>query len=83
MKEYDVFNLKESVEKKVKKKIAGNPEFVPEIVEKKSLAAKSICLWVRGVADFADVNKEINDKKGKVAKMDIELGEANKLLAVK
>lgn len=83
MKEYDVFNMKEKVEINIKKKIASNPDFIPSVVEKKSSAAKAICEWVRGVADFTVVNKEINDKKGKVAKMDVELAEQNKLLAVK
>lgn len=67
MKEYDVYSIKEKTEKYLKKKIESNPEFTPSIVEKKSVAAKAICEWVRGVADFTTVNKEIKEKKEKVA----------------
>lgn len=36
MKNFDVYSIKEPVEKKIKAKIAGNPEFTPEKVEVKS-----------------------------------------------
>lgn len=83
MKDFDVFNIPEKVEKNIKKKINSNPDFQPNILESKSKAAKAICEWVRGISEFTDVNKEINEKKTKVEAMDKELEKQNSILAVK
>ncbi len=77
----DVYNIKEFTERNIKKKIAENADFVPARVEKVSVAARAICEWVRAVANFTDVNKEINKKKNIVEKMDRELAKANATLA--
>ena len=83
MKNFDVYNIKEKTEQIIKKKISGNNEFNPAEVKKKSESAQAICQWVLAVANFTDVNKEINKKKSIVAKMDEELSAANKKLQVK
>ncbi len=47
MKNFDVYNIPEKVEKNIKKKIASNPDYVPDIVKKKSVAAMAICIIIQ------------------------------------
>lgn len=48
-----------------------------------SMAAKSLCEWVRAVAEFTDVYTEIEKKEKVVAEKNHELDEANKILGRK
>jgi dynein heavy chain len=77
MKGLDVNSIKPKVEINIKRKLADNPDFVPTKVEKVSVAAKAICEWVRAVANFTDVSKQINAKKEIVSRMNAELEKAN------
>lgn len=77
MKNLDVYNIKDKTEIIIKKKLKGNPDFIPEKVAKVSVAAKAICEWVTAVVGFTDVNKMINKKKEAVNKLDVEYQAAN------
>lgn len=50
--------------KKLKKYI-DNPKFTPEIVEKVSKAAKSLCMWVKAIELYARVFRTVEPKKKK------------------
>lgn len=63
MKGLDVGKIKQNTQNKIKAKIATNPNFIPVEVAKVSVAAKSICEWVRAVSEFTDVNNDVEKKK--------------------
>ncbi|KAL4466850.1 hypothetical protein ABPG74_010447 [Tetrahymena malaccensis] len=83
MKNLDVYNISPKVEKNIKAKIATNENFNPQKLATIQAAAKAICEWVIAVANFTDVNKQIQSKKNVVDKMNQELDKANKELSVK
>jgi len=82
LKTYDKDNVKPKVIKQLKKFIS-DPEFVPEIVEKKSKAGKSICLWVRAIDNYSEVLKVIQPKREQLAEAQKGLDAANAELSVK
>ena len=55
------------------KKYIDDERMIPERVEKKSSAAKSICLWAHAVYNYAMVLKIINPKKIDLARAEAEL----------
>ncbi|EGR31243.1 hypothetical protein IMG5_115030 [Ichthyophthirius multifiliis] len=83
MKNLDVYSISPKVEKNIKNKIASNENFNPQKLASIQAAAKAICEWVLAVANFTDVNKQINSKKAIVEKMNNELQKANKELNIK
>lgn len=83
MKGLDVSKMKPLTQNKIKAKIASNAGFIPAEVAKVSVAAKSICEWVRAVSEFTDVNNDVEKKKSQVEGMNAELDKANQLLSVK
>jgi dynein heavy chain, axonemal len=56
---------------------------VPENIQKKSEAGKSICMWCIAMDNFADVMKIVEPKKAKLAEAQKELDEANGVLKEK
>lgn len=46
-------------------KYVENPKFVPEVVEKVSKAAKSLCMWVLAIHLYATVFRTVQPKKAK------------------
>ncbi|XP_054720078.1 dynein axonemal heavy chain 2-like [Uloborus diversus] len=60
--EYDSDNIPESALKKVFKYIQ-RPEFQPHIVGKVSIAAKSLCMWVRAMHMYGMIYKKVKPKK--------------------
>jgi len=58
LKEYDKDNVKPKILKQLKKYI-NDPEFQPDLIQKKSVAGKSICLWVRAIDNYSEVMKVI------------------------
>ena len=44
-------------------KIISNPEFHPEVAKRASEAAKGMCLWVRALAYYHKVLREIRPKE--------------------
>ena len=50
-----------------------NPKFRPEVVQEGSVAAKSLCLWVRAVYEFCLVYRALEPKRQQLAKAEAEL----------
>lgn len=73
-----MYNIPANTQSAVKKKIKSNPDFTPNIIKSINFAAKSMCEWVRSVANFTDINKDIEKKKNLVESMNKELETANK-----
>ena len=73
LREYDKDDVPAPVLKALKTYI-DNEEFQPELVQKSSVAAMSLCLWVRAIDNYSAVAKEIGPKKE-------QLGEAQAQLA--
>jgi dynein heavy chain len=66
LKTYDKENIPEKLLKKLKT-YYDQPEFMPDLIAKKSKAGKSICMWVRAIFDFSGVMKVIKPKREKLA----------------
>jgi len=64
-------------------KYVTNPEFVPDLVAKKSNAAKSLCMWVRAMDVYARVAKNVEPKKAALKKAQDEVAVMNDMLAKK
>jgi dynein heavy chain len=60
-----------------------NPDFMPEVVKKGSLAAAGICQWVRAMIIYDRVAKTVGPKKEQLAAAEAELAEAMATLKVK
>ncbi|KAL3899976.1 MAG: hypothetical protein SGPRY_012546 [Prymnesium sp.] len=77
---------KDNIPPKVMKQIIKyyeDAEFVPEVVERQSLAAKSLCMWVRAMKVYDEVAKIVEPKKQALADATNTLeGEKSKLQAV-
>jgi len=74
LKDFDKDNVKPALLKKLKKFI-NDERFDPNLIAKKSTAGKSICMWVRAMDKYSEVNKIVGPKK-------LALAEAEKELAV-
>ncbi|GIQ83503.1 dynein heavy chain, partial [Kipferlia bialata] len=61
---YDKDHIKESIITKIQKYI-NDPEFKPEIIAKKSVAATSLCMWVRAMNLYHHVAKNVEPKRQK------------------
>ena len=79
---YDKDNIPEKKIKALQKYI-NNPEFLPELVAKKSNAAKSLCMWVRAMDVYARVAKNVEPKKAALKKAQDEVAAMNKMLQEK
>ncbi|GIQ91055.1 dynein heavy chain, partial [Kipferlia bialata] len=77
---YDKDNIKESIIKKTQKYIA-HPDFLPHIIAKKSVAATSLCMWVRAMDKYHHVAKNVEPKRQKLAAAKVELAETQASLA--
>ena len=65
LKKYDVSKTPEKWLENVRKNYLSKKEFDPEDVGKKSLAAKSMCLWVKALNNYSFVLKHVEPKKQK------------------
>ncbi|CAK72703.1 unnamed protein product (macronuclear) [Paramecium tetraurelia] len=83
MKGLDASRIRPVTQSKIKTKITSNPEFIPSQIQKISIAAKSICEWVRAVSEFTDINNDVEKKKTQVENMNQQLEKAKKELAQK
>jgi dynein heavy chain len=79
---YDKDNIPEKKIKALKKYI-DNPEFLPELVKKKSSAAMSLCMWCRAMDTYARVAKNVEPKKAALKKAQDEVAKMNELLGKK
>ena len=82
LKAYNKDNIKESILKKLKK-FVKNPDFDPEIIKQKSVAARSICMWCRAMDTYAAVNKIVIPKKKALGEAEAQLSVVKKELDVK
>jgi len=80
---YDVSKTPESVLAKVRKQWLALPEFDPADVGKKSLAAKTLCIWCLSVSKFQIVIKKVEPKKKKFEEVQSVLATAQRELAQK
>jgi dynein heavy chain len=83
MKNLNVYAISKPIQTKIKAKIESNPMFVPNEIKNISFAAKSMCEWVRAVASFTDVWKQIEKKKKYVEDKNAELDSALAKLKIK
>ena len=67
LKTFDKDNIKESKLKKLKK-YTQDPRFVPSLIEKKSQAGKSICMWAKAIDNYSEVLKIIKPKQEALGK---------------
>lgn len=84
LKEFDKNALaeKENTLKKLRV-ITRKPEFDVEDIGKKSVACKSLAMWVKAMDNYARISKEVEPKKKKVAELKAILDVKNKELKVK
>ena len=80
--DYDKDNISLGLQKKIKKYIE-NPNFTAETVARVSVAAKSLCMWVRAMDVYARVAKEVEPKRQRLAEMESLLKAAQATLATK
>lgn len=76
LQKYDKDNIKESILKKLKKYV-NDPKFVPDLIAKKSVAGKSICMWCCAMDKYAEVKKVVEPKEIKLAEAMKQLEAAN------
>ena len=79
MKTYDKDNIAQSILKKLRKVLVLEDMQV-ERVSKVSKAATGLCMWCHAMSVYADVAKEVEPKKKKVAEMKEEMDKAQALL---
>eukprot|EP00742_Colponemidia_sp_Colp-10_P007071 GILJ01007591.1.p1 GENE.GILJ01007591.1~~GILJ01007591.1.p1 ORF type:complete len:2165 (-),score=376.69 GILJ01007591.1:179-6499(-) len=60
-----------------------HPEFTPDNVARVSGAARSLCMWVRAMATYSDVAKEVEPKRQRLQEMNDKLSAANATLKSK
>eukprot|EP01018_Ginkgo_biloba_P018809 Gb_18326 [translate_table: standard] len=80
--EYNKDAITPAIQKKLAKYIE-NPSFLPEIVQKQSNAATSLCMWVRAMDVYARVAKVVGPKKEALRQAEEALKEAADKLASK
>ena len=69
---------KDHIPPKVVKEITryyDEPDFLPEIVEKVSLACRSLCLWCRAMKVYNEVAQVVEPKKRQLAEAELQLAE--------
>lgn len=76
LQKYDKDNIKESILKKLKK-YTNDPRFVPDLIAKKSVAGKSICMFCCAMDKYAEVKKIVEPKELKLAEAMKQLEAAN------
>ena len=78
-----IMNLPESVIRKLRINYLSNPEFDPDKVASKAVAAKSIVKWVKAMNNYYDVLKKVEPKRKKYEEEKANLDIANTELAGK
>ena len=63
---FDKDKISDKLHKAVKK-YTNNPIFKPEIIEKKSAAGKSLCMWVCAMDKYTEVKKVVGPKEAALA----------------
>jgi len=76
LQSYDKDKIPPKLHKKLKK-FTENPSFEPELIAKKSVAGKSICMWACAMDKYAEVKKVVEPKEAKLKQAQAELDIAN------
>ena len=79
LQEFDKDNIQEGQLKKLKK-FVNDPRFTPENIGKKSVAGRSICMWVKAMDKYSEVKKIVIPKQKALAVAEEQLGAATKAL---
>lgn len=82
LKEYNKDNIAAKKLTKLKK-FVNDDRFEVEKIAKKSLAGKSICMWVRAIDKYAEVKKIVGPKEASLAEAEGKLGGVKKKLDAK
>ena len=74
-KDLEFYNMKDMSDSMFRglERFYDNPKFRPEVVQEGSVAAKSLCLWVRAVYEFCLVYRALEPKRQQLAKAEAEL----------
>lgn len=59
----------------------AQPDFQPEIIGRVSLAAKSLCMWVRAMEVYGRIYRVVEPKKQRLAQATSQLQEKQAVLA--
>jgi dynein heavy chain len=63
LENYDVMKTADALFNKIRTNYISKPDFEPNDVKKKSVAAASMCFWVRAINNYAVVLKKVEPKK--------------------
>lgn len=74
LREYDknTLNDKERMLKQLRQ-VTKRPEFDVDDIGKKSVACKSLAMWVKAMDNYARISKDVEPKKKKVAELTAKL----------
>jgi dynein heavy chain len=79
---FDKDNIPAPVLKKLQRYIEME-DFVPDIVERVSRAAKSLCMWVRAMNTYSDVAKNVAPKRARLQQVEEIVAQATATLRAK
>ena len=69
---YDIRGIKDPLYRRLRTFI-DNPKFRPEVVKEGSVAASSLCMWVRAVYDYCLVVRTLEPKRKQLKSAEEEL----------
>jgi dynein heavy chain len=78
---YDKDNISDKMLKKISSHYVNQSDFRPEIVGRVSLAAKSLCLWVRAMEMYGRVFRVVQPKQQRLNVAMKQLNEKQEALA--
>lgn len=82
LKSFDKDNIKDGTLKKLKK-FVNDERFTPENIARFSIAAKSVCMWVKAMDVYAEVLKVVTPLRSKLKEAEGKRSDADKQLTVK
>ena len=80
--EFDKDNISPAQIRKLQK-FAQDPEFVPDVIEKTSLACRSLCMWVHAINKYYFVARDVAPKRQRLAEAEGKLASAKAVLKTK
>eukprot|EP00003_Mantamonas_plastica_P025987 TRINITY_DN5190_c0_g1_i1.p1 TRINITY_DN5190_c0_g1~~TRINITY_DN5190_c0_g1_i1.p1 ORF type:complete len:1587 (-),score=644.35 TRINITY_DN5190_c0_g1_i1:21-4370(-) len=79
---FDKENVSDTTLRRLRKYIE-DPEFMPRNVAASSEAARTLCVWVRAIDQYAQVSKKVEPKKRKRAEAEVHLKASQEKLRAK
>jgi len=78
LQKFDKDKIPAKIHRKIKK-FTENPAFEPDLIAKKSVAGKSICMFVVAMDKYADVKKIVEPKEAslKIALAQLEVAQVD------